>query len=214
MTTSSEILDALNWRYATKAFDAQRKIPAETWKDLEASLVLTPSSYGMQPWKFLVIQSPELREQLVPVSWNQRQIADCSHFVVFLAKTEVEDADVDRLINRMVELRGGTADALLGYSNLVKANLANEAAKPIIPAWATNQCYIALGQLLTAAALLNIDACPMEGFDKNKYNEILGLEGTGYTAVVACPLGYRSEGDRFAALPKVRYTAEELVEYR
>lgn len=214
MLQSSETLAAMQWRYATKVFDPQKKISAETWADLEKGLVLAPSSFGMQPWKFLVIQNPELRAQLLPVSWNQKQVVDCSHFVVFLAKKEITVSDVDRLIHRVVEIRGGTPNELMGYSKMLMANLVQGDAPQKIPTWASRQCYLALGQLLTLAALLKIDACPMEGFEQEKYDEILGLNNTGYTAVVACPLGYRSGNDRYAELPKVRYADQEIIEYR
>ena len=187
---SDQLLEALNWRYATKVFDPLKKIPADTWAAIEQMLVLTPSSFGLQPWKFIVIQDRTLREQLVPHSWNQRQVADCSHLVVMTVKKTMTEADIDAFITRIADVRGGTPDALAGYRN------------------------IALGNAMTGAALLGVDTCPMEGFVATKYDEILDLAKDGLTTAVVLPLGYRSEADRYAQLPKVRFKTEDVVEYR
>ena len=211
--STSQILDSLNWRYATKVFDATKIIPAETWSALEESLILTPSSFGLQPWKFLIITDKALREQLVEHSWNQRQVADCSHLVVMLAKKNMVEADVDKLLHRIVEVRGGTADALAGYKGMMMGSIG--AAPPeYVAQWSKNQAYIALGQLMGAAALLGIDTCPMEGFVATKYDEILGLAGTDYTTCVLLPVGYRSSDDKYASLPKVRFEAKDVIEHR
>jgi nitroreductase len=202
---------ALEKRYAVKAFDSTKKIPAATWQEIEKSIILTPSSYGLQPWKALVIQDTALREQLVPHSWNQRQVADCSHLVVFITKKALSTSDIDSLIHRIIEIRGGTADALAGYRSMMtgaqEQGYMNED-------WAKKQAYIALGQLMLTAALHGVDDCPMEGFIPAEYDRILGLTDTGYTSAVLCPLGYRSETDRYATLPKVRFSPEQLIEYR
>ena len=211
----TDLISALNWRYATKAFDASQVIPPATWLALEQSLILTPSSFGLQPWKFIVIQDKALRESLVPHTWNQRQIADCSHLVVLTAKKELSEGDVDAFINRIVEVRGGTADALLGYKQMMLGSRDQMAAESgLLTQWAKLQSYIALGQLMTSAALLGLDTCPMEGFVAEKYDEILDLAKDGLTTAVLCPVGYRSENDRYATLPKVRFGAKDVVEYR
>lgn len=209
--TTAQIIDALNWRYATKAFDASKTIPVDTWKALEDSLVLTPSSFGLQPWKFLVIQDKALRESLVPHSWNQRQVADCSHLVVMTVKKDLTIEDIDSFIARMIEVRGGTADALLGYRNMMAGT---HEAGYMTTQWSKLQAYIALGQFMTSAALLGIDTCPMEGFVHAEYDAILGLDKEGLTTAVLCPSGYRSVDDRYAFLPKVRAKAEDIIEHR
>jgi nitroreductase len=202
---------ALEKRYAVKAFDPTKKIPTATWQEIEKSIVLTPSSYGLQPWKAIIIQDTALREQLVPHSWNQRQIADCSHLVVFITKKALSIDDIDSLIHRIVEVRGGTADALTGYRSMMtgaqEKGYMNED-------WAKKQAYIALGQLMLTAALHDVDDCPMEGFIPAEYDRILGLTDTGYTTAVLCPLGYRNDTDRYATLPKVRFSTEKLIEHR
>ena len=209
--TTPELLDALNWRYATKAFDASKIIPADTWSALEESLVLTPSSFGLQPWKFLVIQDKALRESLVPHAWGQRQIADCSHLVVMTVKKSLSVADIDAFLARIVEVRGGTADALLGYRKMM---LGSHEQGFMSTDWAKKQAYIALGQFMAACALLKIDTCPMEGFVGPKFDEILGLEAQGMTTAVLCPAGYRSADDKYAVIPKVRFAAKDVIEHR
>lgn len=212
--STSDILAALNWRYAAKSFDPSKKIPAETWNALEDSLVLTPSSFGLQPWKFLVIQDQALRESLVPHAWNQRQVADCSHLVVMTVPKELGEDHVDANIARMVEVRGGTADALLGFRKMVLGFRSQLAANGQLTTWAKLQSYIALGQFMLAASLTGIDTCPMEGFVPEKFDEVLGLDKTGYTAAVLCPAGYRAADDKYAALPKVRFKKEDVIEHR
>ncbi len=211
---TAELLTALNWRYATKVFDSTKKIPADTWTALEESLVLTPSSYGLQPWKFLIIQDKELREQLVPHSWRQRQVADCSHLVVMATKRTMTEADIDANLIRIAEVRGGTPDALAGFRKMLIGDVVTGERSQYITVWAKMQAYIALGQFMTACALLGIDTCPMEGFVSEKYDEILGLEAQGFTTAVLCPAGYRSADDRYASLPKVRFKSSDVIEHR
>jgi nitroreductase len=209
--TPTELLTALNWRYATKVFDSTKKIPTDTWAALEESLVLTPSSYGLQPWKFLIIQDMELREQLVPHTWRQRQIADCSHLVVMATKRALNETDVDANLMRIAEVRGGTPDALVGFRKML---MSTHQQGYMTKEWAKMQAYIALGQFMTACALLEIDTCPMEGFVPEKFDEILGLEAQGFTTAVLCPAGYRSADDRYASLPKVRFKSSDVIEHR
>lgn len=209
--TTTELIDALNWRYATKLFDPTRKIPAATWTALEESLVLTPSSFGLQPWKFFIVQNQELREQLVPHTWRQRQVADCSHLVVMAVTKSPDMENVDSFITRMAEVRGGTADSLAGFRKML-AGIHGQGY--MTKDWAKMQAYIALGQFMTACALLGIDTCPMEGFVVEKYDELLGLDAVGLTTAVLCPAGYRLTDDKYAALPKIRFKAEDVIEHR
>jgi nitroreductase len=205
-------LQALQWRYATKAFDPEKKIPAETMAIIEQSLVLTPSSYGLQPWKFLIVTDKATRETLVPHSWGQRQVADCSHLVVFTVKRTFGEADVDALIARTAEVRGVSRDALQTYRDIMVGDIVKGPRSRAYEDWAKRQTYIALGQLMLTAAQLGVDSCPMEGFVPDKYDEVLGLAAKGLTTSVACPLGYRSTNDKYASAPKVRYPAEQVIE--
>lgn len=205
---------ALQWRYAVKAFDAARRIDPTTWASLEHSLVMSPSSYGLQPWKFLVITDAPLRAELRPHSWNQAQITDCSHLVVLLVRRGVEAADLDRLIDATSQARGVAPEQLGFYRELMRKDLIDGPRSQQIERWAANQVYIALGTLMTAAALLGVDTCPIEGFSPVDYDRILGLEDTPYRSCVVCAAGYRDAIDKYAGLAKVRYPAAELVEHR
>ena len=209
-----DLLKAQGWRYAAKKFDPAKKIPAEIWSAIEQSLVLSPSSYGLQPWKFVVVTDPALKAKLRPASWNQAQVEDCSHHVVFLAKDAVTEADIDRLLARTAELRGQEVGALAGYKGYMMGDLVRGPRAEVIQEWAARQVYIALGNFMTSAALLGVDTCPMEGLEPAKYDAILGLEGSGYHTVVACPAGYRSADDKYAKAPKVRFPLEEVIDRR
>ena len=209
--TNEQLLAALNWRYATKIFDAAKKIPADVWSALEQALVLTPTSYGLQPYQFLVVQDAATRAALLPHSWGQKQVVDCSHFVVFTARTEMTEADVDKLIKRTTDLRKLPADALNAYRGMMMGDVVNGPRGKTAHEWAARQSYIALGNLMTCAAMLGVDACPMEGLVPAEYDKILRLAGCGYATVVACALGYRAAGDKYASLAKVRYETTELV---
>ena len=208
---SQSLLSALEWRYATKVFDATRKIPADVWAVLEKALVLTPTSYGLQPYQFLVVQDAEKRAALLPHSWGQKQVVDCSHFVVFVARTEMTVADVEKLILHTSKIRSLPAGALNFYRDMMLGDIVNGPRGREAHEWVARQCYIALGSLMTCAALLGVDACPMEGINPAEYDRILNLHGSGYKTVVALALGYRAEGDKYAKLAKVRYDRAELV---
>lgn len=205
---------ALNWRYAVKTFDASRQIEPSTWAALENSLVMSPSSYGLQPWKFLVITDGSLRAELRPHSWNQSQITDASHLVVFLAKRTITAADLDQLIHATSAVRGVPAEQLGFYRDLMQKDLLDGPRSQQIDRWASNQVYIALGTFMTAAALLGIDTCPIEGFSPPEYDRILGLDGSPYRSCVVCAAGFRDASDKYAGLAKVRYAPSELIEHR
>ncbi len=207
----SALIEALNWRYATKQFDPSRKIPAPVWEALEDALVLSPSSYGLQPWQFFVVTDPEVKAALRPHSWDQPQVTDCSHHVVFAIRTCVDEAFVDRYIARIAEVRGVTAESLGFYKDMMAVDILNGPRSKWVLEWAARQAYVALGNFMTAAALIGVDTCPMEGMNPEKYDEILGLPAMGFKTVVACPAGYRADGDKYATLPKVRFPKADLV---
>jgi nitroreductase len=210
--TTQQLLNALQWRYATKVFDAAKKIPADVWQTLERALVLTPSSYGLQPYRFLVINDPVKRAELLPHSWNQKQVVDASHFVVFTARTKVTDADVNKLIKLTSSVRKIPAESLNFYRDMMLGDVVNGPRGKTAHEWAARQTYIALGNLMTCAAVLGVDTCPMEGLNPAEYDRVLDLNYSGYATVVACALGYRAANDKYAGLPKVRYEATELVQ--
>ena len=210
--TTTDLLEHLKWRYATKQFDPTKTIAPEIWTALEDALVLTPSSYGLQPWKFLIVTSSELKEKLKPLSWNQPQVTDCSHYVVFAIHKNLAEAHVDRFVARTAEVRGGTVEALADYRNLMVNDVVDGARSFHVNEWSTNQTYIALGNFMTSAALLGVDTCPMEGIEPVNYDRVLGLAAKGLTTVVACAAGYRSEADKYAGLAKVRFLKSEVLE--
>lgn len=210
--SNDQLLAALNWRYATKAFDPSKKIPAATWKALEETLILSPSSFGLQPYKFLIIENSALREKLLPHSWGQRQIVDASQIVVFAARTTLTDVQIDRYLDRTIELRGVTPESLQGLRGMMGASLTGPGGEARIPHWAALQAYIALGNLMTASALLGVDTCAIEGFVPAEYDSLLGLKEQGFASVVVAALGYRSTEDPYSSFAKVRLTPAELIQ--
>jgi nitroreductase len=209
----SPLLDHLRWRYATKTFDPQKKIPAETWVQLEESLVLTPSSYCLQPWKFIVVTDSKLKAELRAHAWKQAQVTDCSHFVIFASKTTLDSGHIDAHLQRAAELRGVDVATMNSYRGMMIQDLVHGARSGVIAEWAARQAYIALGQFMLACAMLHVDACPMEGFAPAEFDKILGLTAKGLTAAVCCAVGFRAESDKYAAAPKVRFPSQELVEH-
>jgi nitroreductase len=203
------IVRQLNWRYATKKFDPARKIQPPDWKTLEQALVLSPSSYGLQPWRFFVITNPDVRSNLRAAAYNQPQVTDASHLVVLAARRRFEMTDIDRHVRRVADVRDVPAESLEGMKNAMASILSRTPEQRA--AWTARQAYIALGNFLATAAMLGIDACPMEGFNPQQFDEILGLEKQGYTAVVMVTAGYRAADDAYAKLPKVRHPVEDVV---
>lgn len=201
----------LSWRYATKRFDPTKKISEKDWHTLEESLRLAPSSFGLQPWKFIVVKNPEVRKQLQPLSWNQPQLVEASHLVVIAAKKEVTHTDVDGFLSSISETRGVPVAALQEYGGMMKGFLDALAQQGTCEHWSTRQAYLALGMLLSTAAVLKIDACPLEGINPVAYDEVLNLNQSGYSTKVACALGYRSAEDASASYTKVRYDRAKVM---
>lgn len=211
---NESILNQLNWRYAVKRFDPSKKISQKDWEVLEQSLLLSPSSYGLQPWKFLVVQNPDLRKKLRAVSWNQGQVEDCSHFVVFTTRPRITEHDVDRYLKRVSEVRSVPLENLAGAKKAIMGDVVTGVRSQVIQWWAHRQAYIAMGFLMETAALLNIDTCPLEGLDPAAYDKILNLEDSGYLTVAAVAVGYRHSEDKFQFMKKVRYEKPEVIEYK
>ncbi|MDE2491054.1 MAG: NAD(P)H-dependent oxidoreductase [Elusimicrobia bacterium] len=203
------LLASLRWRAAIKKFDAQKKIPAPAWNALEESLVLAPSSYGLQAEKFFIVDDPALRAKLRPAAWDQAQITDADKLVVLCVKKDFGEADVDRFVERVSEVRKLPVAALEPYKKMMLASA--QLPPERVAAWLTRQVYIALGVFLTTAAALGVDACPMEGFDKDKFDEILGLPAKGWNSVVLAAAGYRAADDAYASQAKVRFPREQVV---
>ncbi|HTB83714.1 MAG TPA: NAD(P)H-dependent oxidoreductase [Candidatus Sulfotelmatobacter sp.] len=207
------LIQQLNWRYATKQFNLQRKISPEDWAALEEALILTPSSFGLQPWKFLVVDDPDTRDKLVHVSHGQEKVARASHLVVFTVKKNFGEQDIEAHLKRITEVRGISPELLDTLRGMMISSLINGMNHSARKAWATTQTFIALGNFLTSAALLGIDACPMAGFEPEKYDEILELDKQSLSAVVIAVAGYRAEADKYATLRKVRFPKEEVLQH-
>jgi nitroreductase len=202
-------LENQNWRYATKKFDATKKISTEDLNTLKEAIRLSSSSYGLQPYKVIFVDSPELRAKLQVVAWGQSQIVEASHLIVFANDTNIGDAAIDNFIKNISETRGIPTESLTGYSDFMKSKIST------LPAdakntWTSKQTYLALGNLLNAAAELKIDVTPMEGFDPAAFNEILGLDALHLNASVIATVGYRHEEDATQHHKKVRKSQEEL----
>lgn len=207
------LVEQLQWRYATQKFDPAKKLSEGDWQSLEQALVLTPSSYGLQPWKFVVVQNPDVRKDLRAASWNQAQVEEASHFVVFCTLDKVNEEWIDRHLKILAGTRGLPLESLQKYKNGMIRDLINGPRAAAAREWSARQCYIALGNFMTAAAVLNIDTCPMEGLDPAKYDKILGLEGRGFSTLVACAAGYRLADDKYATAKKVRFPIKDVIEY-
>lgn len=208
--TPADAVTALNRRYAVKKFDPARTIPPDTWAELEEALRLSPSSYGLQPWKFVVVTDPTVRRLLRPAAWDQSQITDASHLVVFCVKKGMGPADADRLVRRIAQVRGVPVESLDGYKGMMSRSLSKPASE--VDPWMTHQVYIALGVFLATAAVVGVDACPMEGFQPDQFDQLLGLSARGYGSVVLAAAGYRAADDPYAKLAKVRYEPAEVIE--
>jgi nitroreductase len=204
------VVEQLRWRYATKKFDPTRTIPPDTWAALEQALVLTPSSYGLQPWKFFVVTDPAVKARLPAHSWGQRQPQDCSHMVVLAVRADLGEEDVDRYLARIEEVRGQSVQSLAGFKRVMMGSLSDPLLE--VNEWAARQVYIALGQFMACAAVMGVDTCPMEGIDPARYDEVLGIGAQGYRTVVGCAAGYRAADDKYAQTPKVRFKTEDVVQ--
>jgi len=202
-----------NWRYATKKFDASKKVASEDLEQIKQAVQLSASSYGLQLYKVLIIEDKALREQLRPASWNQSQITDASHLFVFCNYTAVTPEHIDAFIELTASTRGLDAASLSDYGNFMKMKIGERSSESQAH-WTKNQTYIALGNLLSACAELKIDACPMEGFEPDQYNDILGLSEQGLNAAVIATIGYRSEEDATQNWAKVRKPQEQLFEHK
>ncbi len=198
-----------NWRYATKKFDATKKISNNDFETLKKAISLSASSYGLQPYQVFIIENPELRAQLQPASWGQTQIVDASHLLVFANIVDLNEKQIDDYIANMAQTRGLNIENLKPYSDFMKSKIMT---LPLDSKsnWSSKQTYLALGNLLNAAAELKIDVTPMEGFEPAKYNEILGLNALGLNASLVAAVGYRHEEDVTQHYTKVRKPNEEL----
>jgi nitroreductase len=202
-------LDNQNWRYATKKFDTTKKVSDSDLNLLKEAIRMSASSYGLQLYKVLIIENPEVRAKLQSAAYGQSQIVDASHIIVFANQTKFDNSDIDAYINNATQTRNLPEGALSGYSDYMKGALSN-LPEELRPNWTAKQTYLALGNLLNAAAELKIDVTPMEGFIPAQFNEILGLDKLNLNAAVIAAVGYRSAEDDTQHYKKVRKSNEKL----
>ena len=207
-----EAIQHLQWRYATKKYNGSQ-IDKDNLNTILESIRLTPTSLGMQPFKVLVIDNPELREKMLPIAHNQSQIKDASHLILFAANTQISEETVDTYMNNVATTRQMPVENLAGFKGMINGFVGskNEAQ---ITEWASRQCYIALGVAMATAASLKVDTTPMEGYKANEMDELFNLKAQGYASAVLLAVGHRDEeNDQLAKLAKVRKSAETLFEF-
>ena len=206
-----QIIEDLNWRYATKQFDATKKLTNEQLDIIKDSLRLTPSAYGIQPLKFIFVSSPALREQMKEIAFNQGQVVDASHLLIICSYTSISESYLDDHVNLVTETRNTPPERAAGFSEFLKKNILKMPDSDVEP-WNVHQAYIALGQLLHTCANIRVDATPMEGFNAKKLDELLGLSEQNLKSVLLCPIGFRSTEDSYQHLAKVRKSKENLFQ--
>lgn len=205
----NHFLENASWRYATKKFDNTKKVSAEDLEILKKAISLTATSYGLEPYKVLIIENQEIKNQLVAASWGQQIVADASHLIVFANILDFGSDQMNAYFKNVTETRNVPMEALQGYSDFMQASI-NALPLETRNSWTAKQTYLAMGNLLNAAAELKIDATPMEGFVAEQYNDILGLNALGLSATLVTPIGYRHADDATQFSKKVRKSESEL----
>jgi nitroreductase len=205
-----QIIEQLKWRYATKKFDAHKKLPTDKLDTLKEAFNLTALSYGLQTLKLVIIEDKEKRQALVGAAYGQRQVVDASHLLVLCIQSKIDEIDVDDHFSHVENIRNTPKEVLEPFKEQLKSTIGQmpELKKAD---WATKQAYIALGNLMTVCALSSIDSCPMEGFNPKAFDELLNLEAHGLKSVLLLPVGYRADNDTFASFKKVRKPIEKTI---
>ncbi len=204
------ILEHLQWRYATKKFDSDKILSKEKIAIIKQAFNLTATSYGLQPIKLLIINDKELQERLVPHSWNQRQVADASHVLVFCVENDIDEHTVNRYFDRVRTVRETPDEVLRPFQEFLVEDFKKKHPEQLRE-WAIRQAYLSMGNLLTVCAIEDIDACPMEGFIPEKYDELLNLKTNNLSSALVMPIGYRAADDMFASFKKVRKGLNDSV---
>lgn len=207
---SSKTIEKLQWRYATKRFDASRTLSEEKLNILKETFNLTATSYGLQPLKLIIVSNTDLKSQLMPLTYNQTQVRDASHVLILCIEKNIDPSFIVEHFRRVEGERQTPRNILEPFEKALIANF-SEKQSPQIREWMANQLYLTLGALLTVCAMENIDACPIEGFQPEKYDELLGLDKKGLESVIVLPVGYRDESDFFINLKKIRRGVDELI---
>lgn len=203
-------IQSLQWRYATKKFDSSKSLSSEQINILKQSFNLTPTSYGLQPLKLVIIQNKELQEQLLEHSAQQQQIVTASHLLVICIEKNINSEFIIQNFELVKDIRNTPEKILKPFREFLLKDFGNKTQEET-EHWAVNQAYLALGNLLTVCAHEGIDACPMEGFNAEKYDEVLKLDEKNLKSVLILPVGYRAQDDIFADFKKVRRPIEETI---
>lgn len=205
----TDYIESLKWRYATKKYDSSKKVSAKDLETLKEAVQLSVSSMGLQPYKVFIIENPEIREQLKAAAYNQTPITEASHLFVFANEVNIGKEEVDNYMHTISEVRNTEPENLKGFSDMITGSITSRSDEQN-NTWTSKQAYIALSTLINTAALLKIDATPMEGFDPEAFNKILGLNEMGLNAAVIATVGYRHPEDEMQHLKKVRKPKKEL----
>lgn len=206
----SELLKNMNWRYATKDFDANKKVSESDLEEILEVFRLTPSSFWLEPWKLVIVENPEIREKLQAHSWNQSQITKASHLLVFTRVKNIDEDYIDAYLDKSVKITWATREQLAWYEDMMKWNFSNmnDDSKS---RWARDQVFLALWNVMHFLAQKEIDSCAIWGFDPSKYDEILELDKLGLASVVVLTIWYRSDEDKNAFRQKIRFSKDEVV---
>ena len=207
---ATDILAQLQWRYATKKFDENKKLSTEKLNILKKAFNLTATSYGLQPVKLVVVSNPKTIQELVPISYNQPQIGNASHILVLCTETEVDTAFIKNYFDLVEKTRNTPRTVLSSFEEFLIDDFSKKTQEEK-DAWATKQAYLIMGNLLTVCAAEKIDACPIEGFVPKQYDEFFKLNEKGLQSVLVLAVGYRAEDDMFSEMKKVRRGIEEMV---
>jgi len=205
----SNIIESLEWRYATKKFDTAKKVSEEDLNEILEASRLAPSAFGLQPWKFIVVTDPVLRKKLHGHS-GQPQVTDASHLIVLAVRTDLNEKYIKEYLKHISAERNVPIESLRAYEQMMIEDTKKMTREEVIE-WSTRQVFIALGFMLETAALKRIDACPMEGFDSDKFDDVLELKAQNLHSVVLCPVGYRAADDSAAQRTKVRFDMKDVV---
>tara|TARA_R110002020_G_scaffold21009_8_gene71472 strand:- start:35716 stop:36360 length:645 start_codon:yes stop_codon:yes gene_type:complete len=210
MSEMGDSIKDLQWRYAVKKFNGNRLLPQEKIERLKQAFNLTATSYGLQPIRLVVLQNKEIQQQLVQYSYGQQQVLQASHVLIICIEKLVDKEFITNYFQRVKKIRD-TSDQILDPFKAALINTFLNKDEKDIAQWATNQAYLALGNLLTFCAMEEIDSCPMEGFVPEAYDHLLALDQKGLNSVLVLPVGYRAEDDMFAAFKKVRRRLKDSI---
>jgi nitroreductase len=205
-----DLLEKLNWRYATKKFDSSKKLSSEKLEILKQAFNLTPTSYGVQTMKMVIVSDEPTKNKMVELCYGQEQVKNASHVLALCIQDTVNETDVDNYFDEVVKIRNTSELILTKYRKELK-DFVNSKTNEELKIWCVNQVYIALGNLMTSCAIEGIDACPMEGFLPDKIDELLDLKKHNLKSVLLLPVGYRAQDDMFAELKKVRKDISETI---